>query len=288
MSTHILENEHLRVTVADAGAELISVYDKDRQTERIWTGDPAVWNRHAPILFPFVGKVADGKYRIGGNEYAMKTQHGFARDMDFACTEETAVSTAHCLAASAATRAAYPYEFRLTVRHLLEGRQLRVEWTVENRGDERMYYSIGGHPGFLLPDGIRKEDCFLLFPGMDALSYISVNKGGYALPEKKTLSLSGSAVRYQEDIPDTWIFENRQVKQAGIATPDGQVYVLLSCEQFPTLAVWANPKGPFICLEPWFGRTDDAGFSGAIDQKQDIQSLERGEKKEIAYTIQFC
>ena len=288
MSIHILENEHLRATVADAGAELISVYDKERQAERIWTGDAAVWNRHAPILFPFVGKVMDGKYRIGGSEYTMKTQHGFARDMDFTCVEETAASTAHALTASDTTRAIYPYAFKLTVRHRLEGRQLRVEWTVENSGDTRMYFSIGGHPGFLLPDGIRKEDCFILFPGADMLSYISVNKAGYALTEKKELSLRDSRARYQEDIPDTWIFENHQVRQAGIATPDGQAYVLLNCEQFPMLAVWANPKGPFICLEPWFGRTDDAGFSGSIDRKQGIQILEPSEKKEITYTIQFC
>ena len=61
MSTHVLENERLRATIADAGAELISVYDKKRQTERIWTGEASVWNRHAPILFPFVGKVTEGK-----------------------------------------------------------------------------------------------------------------------------------------------------------------------------------------------------------------------------------
>lgn len=65
MSTHILENEYLRVTVADRGAELISVWDKERQEERIWTGEPEVWNRHAPLLFPFVGKVIEGKYRVG-------------------------------------------------------------------------------------------------------------------------------------------------------------------------------------------------------------------------------
>lgn len=287
MSTHILENEHLRVTVANAGAELISVYDKDRQAERIWTGDPAVWNRHAPILFPFVGKVVDGQYRIGDRAYPMKTQHGFARDMDFEVVDAQADAVAHRLAASDRTLAIYPYEFRLTVRHRLDGRQLRVAWTVENPGEDKMYYSIGGHPGFLLPEGVRKEDCFILFPGMEALSYITTSKAGFALPGKETLVTDGGQVRYRDSIPDTWIFEDHQVKQAGIATPDGRPYAMLNCEQFPMLAVWANPKGPFICLEPWFGRTDDEGFTGAIDQKKGIQALEPGEKQEIAYTMAF-
>ena len=286
MSLHIIENDCLRVSVADAGAELQSVYDKRKATERIWTGDPAVWNRHAPILFPFVGKVVDGKYRVGDAEYPMPTQHGFARDLAFECIEADAGAVVHRLASSDWTRERYPYDFALTVRHSLASNELRVEWTVENTGDGRMYYSIGGHPGFTLPEGVRKEDCFIRFPGKDALTYIGVNQDGYAMPERKTLRLEDGLARYQADIPDTWIFEDGQVQAVGIATPDGQPWVTLRCEQFPMLAVWA--KGPFICLEPWFGRTDDEGFGGTIEQKKGMVDLEPGSRRDIAYSIDFC
>ena len=83
MAMHTLENEFLKVSVADAGAELSSVIDKESGLERVHDANPEVWNRHAPILFPFVGKVVGGVYRIGNEEYEMKTQHGFARDMEF-------------------------------------------------------------------------------------------------------------------------------------------------------------------------------------------------------------
>lgn len=288
MNMHRIENECLQVTVSDAGAELISVFDKERNAERIWTGDPAVWNRHAPILFPFVGKVYDGKYRIDDKEFDMKTQHGFARDLDFACVKETENCIAHCLSASDWTRERYPYEFRLTVTHRLEARQLHILWQVENLGKEQMYFAIGGHPGFLLPEGIRKEDCRILFPGAGkTLSYRYASKAGYVMPEAKTLSLHEESACYQEDIPDTWIFEDGQVRNVGIALPDGKPYILLHCDQFPMLAVWANPKGPFICLEPWFGRADDEGFHGSISRKKDIQSLQGKEKKDFSYTIDF-
>ena len=287
MSERIIENEFLRAAVSDAGAELISVIDKGSRVQRIWTGDPTVWNRHAPILFPFVGKVTDGKYRIAGREYEMKTQHGFARDMAFACVAETPLSVTHRLTATDWTRERYPFEFCLAVTHRLQEKRLCVAWEVENRGDAPMYFSIGGHPGFLLPEGVRKEDCRILFPGADHLRYRQVNKAGFALPEEKTLSLSQASAPYREDIPDTWIFEDGQVKSAGIQLPDGSPFVMLHCEQFPMLAVWANPAGPFICLEPWFGRTDDAGFRGTMDQKKGIQCLEKGEKKRIGYDIEF-
>jgi len=287
MANQMLENEFLKVSVADAGAELISVWDKASGREHIWNADPAVWNRHAPILFPFVGKVKDGKYRIGENEYAMKTQHGFARDQVFTCVEKTETALTHRLVAIEQTKAIYPYEFQLTVCHRLSGKQLTIEWTIENLGEETMYFSIGGHPGLMVPEGIRKEDCLISFPGKTELQYVSANAMGYILPQKKTLSLRDGFAAWQADIPDTWIFEDHQVQSVGIAGPDGKPYVTLHCETFPMLAVWANPDGPFICLEPWFGRADDVDFAGTIDQKKDIQSLSAGAKQEIAYTIAF-
>lgn len=288
MAEHILENEFLRVTVADAGAELISVWDKTSGQERIWTGNPEVWNRHAPILFPFVGKVYEGKYRIGGQEYAMKTQHGFARDQVFACVEKTDVSVTHRLTATEHTRDIYPFAFQLTVCHkLLPEKQLAIQWTVENLGEEKMFYSIGGHPGFMAPEGVRKEDCLISFPGKEKLQYVSANASGYILPQKKLLTLRDGFAAWQADIPDTWIFEDHQVPSVGIARPDGTPFVSMQCEAFPMLAVWANPQGPFICLEPWFGRADDEGFTGTVDQKKDMQTLNAGEKQEIAYTIEF-
>ena len=183
---HILENEVLRLEIADKGAELSRVRDKELGCERLWSADPAVWNRHAPILFPFVGKVVDGQYRLKGRVYPMKTQHGFARDLDFVTLEESGSSLCQLLCSTAETREIYPFDFRLLVRHRLDGenpRLLHIEWEVTNTGEECMYYAIGGHPGFLPPEGVRKEDCFLGFPGKEHLRYISANPAGFALPD---------------------------------------------------------------------------------------------------------
>ena len=38
-NSHVLENDVLRIAVSDAGAELISVFDKEKQAERIWKAD---------------------------------------------------------------------------------------------------------------------------------------------------------------------------------------------------------------------------------------------------------
>lgn len=288
---HVLENAALRLEIADKGAELSRVWDKELGCERLWSADPAVWNRHAPILFPFVGKVVGGQYRLNGRGYAMKTQHGFARDLDFVTREESASSLCQVLSSTEDTREIYPFDFRLLVRHRLDRedpRLLHIEWEVTNTGEEIMYYAIGGHPGLLPPAGVRKEDCFLGFPGRERLRYISADPAGFALPEAvHTLALQDGAVPYGESLPETWIFEDRQVPAVQLLRPDKRPWVTLRCEAFPILAVWAKRDGPFVCLEPWCGRTDNAGFSGELPEKVCEERLAPGEAKRFSYSIAF-
>ena len=287
----ILENNALRISVSDHGAELCSVMDRQSGTERIWTADPAVWNRHSPILFPFVGKVNGGRYRIQDQEYSMKTQHGFARDMDFICEEMTDSSVTHSLTYTEDTLKIYPYAFGLQVRHSLDPdneRILHIDWVVENRGDKEMLFSIGGHPGFLMPPDVRKEDCFIVFPGREELVYFQVNKEGFAIPDKEYhMTLADGCAAYQENIPDTWIFSGQEIRSVGIAGPDHRRFITMDCEGFPMLAVWANPQGSFICLEPWFGRTDDAGFTGTLEEKTGMERLSPGASESIRYSVEF-
>ena len=53
---HTLENDQLRVKIADHGAELSEIYDKTNDHQVLWNADPAYWKRHAPVLFPNVGR----------------------------------------------------------------------------------------------------------------------------------------------------------------------------------------------------------------------------------------
>ena len=115
---HTIENDYLRVSVDDHGAELCSIFDKIHNREVIWQADPAYWKRHAPVLFPNVGRHFEDHYRINGVEYP-SSQHGFARDSEFTCVDMTADSITHRLKSSDATRENYPYDFELKIKHVL-------------------------------------------------------------------------------------------------------------------------------------------------------------------------
>ena len=59
-----LKNDFLTVQVSDFGAELQSIVKNDY--EYLWQGDPAFWGRRSPVLFPIVGSVWNGAYRVDG------------------------------------------------------------------------------------------------------------------------------------------------------------------------------------------------------------------------------
>ena len=167
----IIENDFLKVTIDDHGAELVSIYDKEKDREVIWQGDPKFWGRHAPVLFPNVGKHYNNHYRIHGQEYASK-QHGFARDTDFTCIDSTPDSVTHQIRSTEDTRKVYPFDFVLRIRHILKGRTLTVSWKVANNSEGDMYFAIGGHPAFnvpVLPD-TKRSDYRLTFDGQDSLT----------------------------------------------------------------------------------------------------------------------
>ena len=86
---YTIQNEYLKVTVDSKGCEIVSAITAADNREHIWQADPAAWKRHAPVLFPLVGKYRDNSVTYNGRQYHM-TQHGFARDMEFAVDVQTA------------------------------------------------------------------------------------------------------------------------------------------------------------------------------------------------------
>jgi galactose mutarotase-like enzyme len=83
----IIENDYLRLTAQVKGAELTSIFDKERKIEYLWQADTKHWGRHAPVLFPIVGRLQENSFSYNGNSYSMN-QHGIARDMNFQVLEK--------------------------------------------------------------------------------------------------------------------------------------------------------------------------------------------------------
>ena len=289
---HTIENDYLKVSVNDHGAELYSIFDKIHNREVIWQADPAYWKRHAPVLFPNVGRHFENHYHIGETEYPSK-QHGFARDREFTCVDMTTDSITHKLKSSDATKENYPYDFELKIKHVLEKNQVSVCWEVVNHSNKPMYFTIGGHPAFNVPavgSADNKEDYLLTFDEQKSLTYLLLDPAsGTALPDQtQTLELTDGTCHIDAHMfdHDALIFDN-QIEKAGIAFPDGTPYLELTCHRFPNFGIWSVPGSSFVCLEPWMGRCDDCGFTGDLSEKANINKLDVDEIFNASYEIKI-
>ena len=291
---YVLKNERLQATFESAGAELISLKD-DAGKEYLWCGNPEFWNRHSPVLFPFVGKVRDGKYRYNGVEYEMG-QHGFARDMEFALVSQTEDEIWFALDSTEETKQKYPFDFRLECGYKLMQNVLRVMWKVINPNtEETMHFSIGAHPAFLCPieDGKPQSEHFMQLDVKEPVYYTANLANGLRLPTQKVLKTEDGRSRLVEGFfymgeEGTYIFEDYQIKEVALVRPDGRPYVTVNFDM-PIVAIWSPEKkqAPFVCIEPWCGRCDAVDFEGNLEDRAWAEKLLPGGIFEKYYDIKI-
>lgn len=291
MATCTIKNEKLAVTIAAHGAELSSIYDKANDRELVWQADPAFWNRHAPVLFPNVGKYYGGHFTYNGTDYPMG-QHGFARDTEFEQAASGENFVTYRLCADEESKKVYPFDFVLEITHRLNGNRLAVEWNVKNTDDKEMYFTIGGHPAFnvnVLPDTDFEDYSLVFKEGTEKLSYVLLDaESGTAIGDKVyELELTDSKYALKKDMfdKDALVFDGGQIEWAALALPDGKPYIALESKGFPNFGIWSKPGAPYVCLEPWCGRCDNKGFEGEISEKPGIIALKAGETFKKSYDI---
>lgn len=284
-----LENDFLCIEIAEMGAEVTRIFDKQKNTEVLWEGNPLYWKRHSPVLFPNVGKTYQNQMLIEGKYYPT-SQHGFARDSVFTCVSSSTEDASFMLVSSEDTKKIYPYDFELYIHYSLEGKELKVEWQVKNCSGRNMYFTIGGHPAFRFAGkDEKKEDYMLKFPGKEALTYILLDpEHGTGIPDTEyTMKLNQESCPVTEEMftRDALIFDGGQIEDVWLCHKDGTPYVGMRCEGFPNFGIWSVKDAPFVCLEPWAGRCDDTGFQEDISKKHGMIRLQEKEVFEKSYKI---
>lgn len=290
---HTLKNEILTVQVKEHGAELASI--RKGSVEYLWQADPMFWGRHSPVLFPIVGSVWEKRYRVDGREFELG-QHGFARDMDFTMVEGGEDEVRYRLGSTEDTLKKYPWPFVLEIAYRLHGNMIDVIWEVSNPGNEDMYFQIGAHPAFNYPDYDPQtmERGFLSFDRSEGLECIRIKEKGcvdaetlYPLdvPADGLLPLT----RETFDAIDTIMLQDGQVSSVALYRTDRTPWLKLNFEA-PVVGIWSPPgkNAPFICLEPWYGRCDRAGYEGDYRDRDWVNLLAPGEKFSSVYTIEIA
>ena len=295
MAVYELKNETVAVQINSCGAELRSLKKLDTGVEYMWQADPRFWGRTSPILFPFVGGLKNGTYRIGEKSYSMP-KHGFVRDMEFEVISQTENEIWFQLKPTEETLKIYPYEFVLKQGYQLLPDGVKVLWQVENPGKEELYFSIGGHPAFNCPmEGVGKQSDYMLRfmkEGKPLTEIVSVVlEGGLAGEGTLEFGLEDGYLPITPELfdTDTIILEDGQADEVSLCDPEGKEYVQVNFPM-PLVGIWTPIKknAPFLCIEPWCGRCDDVDSTGELSEKRWGNELEPGGVFETAYTVALC
>lgn len=280
-----MQNDRLQITISPKGAELTSIRDVQTGFEYLWQADAAVWGRHAPILFPIVGKVKNNTLIVNEKPYPM-SQHGFARDAEFVLFSETPTSQWYQLKSNANTLAVYPFPFELLLGYTLEGNTLHCHYKVINTGTEPLYFSIGAHPGFNLPVPDLTE-YLIVFDQNEIEERKLLSEGLFNGTSKPVLSSPNHIQLFSELFnDDAIVFKQLISKNLRLKHQNSSFEIALEYKNFPYMGIWTQKNNEsYICLEPWCGHADGINGHDDISTKEGIEKLEVSGVFERTYSL---
>ena len=286
---HVIQNEVLTVTASELGAQLQSVRTADG-TEYLWQGDERYWKNRAPNLFPYVARLWKGKYSLDGKSYGMAI-HGFAPYCRFVLSEQDEQRMVFELRDSEEIYAQYPRRFVFRIIYALDQNTLNITYEVVNRGEQTMYFGLGGHPGFNVPleEGLKFEDYRLRFAepckpvrvGFTEDCFVNGQDSAYPLEQDSILPLRHDL--FDEDA----IVLKQMAHEVTLEAPDSARSVTVSFPDMPILGVWHKPKtdAPYVCIEPWVSLPAKDGAIAALEEQEDLIRLESGKTYSNTWSI---
>ena len=292
MKKYSIENEYLKVTVKETGAELCSILNKKNNKEYIWQADPEIWGSHAPNLFPVIGVLKNGKYTLDGEEYEIP-KHGFVRhNENIRLKEKSENQLVFELLYSEETLEMYPFKFDFRIAFTLKGNTLEVNHHVINLDEKPIFFSLGGHPAFnILHFGKEKiDDYFLEFDKkMDLDTYV-LNEDGLVSSKTESILKNDNIIKLTEHIfdNDALIFKNIKSKKVELVSEKNGKILSIEYKDFRNLGIWAKPGASYVCIEPWLGIADVEGTDQNLKNKEGIIELEARNEFNADYTISIA
>ncbi|TWT73460.1 Aldose 1-epimerase [Posidoniimonas polymericola] len=125
------------------------------------SGDHRPTSGGTPLLFPFPGRIEEGRYSFGGKDYELPAGdafgnaiHGFVFNKPWRIVDQSESSvTAEFVGSQDApeTLDLWPSDYAIQAAYRLEADQLVLEVTCSNPGDSDLPYGLATHAYFSLP-----------------------------------------------------------------------------------------------------------------------------------------
>ncbi|NLW29573.1 MAG: hypothetical protein GXY98_06755 [Erysipelothrix sp.] len=279
----IIENEYLFLEVKTKGAEMTHLIVKNPEREFLFQPTETSWNRQAPHLFPIVGKLINNEYIYKQKTYPMG-QHGFLRDQELTLVEKSDTHLRFIFVSNQETRKIYPFDFKFWVEYQLLKKGLKITYTIENFGDESMFFSVGSHPGFLL--NLNIESTITLIPKKKRKIYQYFNEKGL-ISDAQPLENTSFVVNQSSPLNDTFIYDNVEK----IVLENDEIVIEMNCNQMDYLALWSaldvktEKLSNMICIEPWLGMPDCTFSNQQLNEKKAITELKPQKTISVGYKL---
>ena len=285
----VLENDQFKVEINEFGAELTSMVSKKTGVNYVWKGDPTAWKRHAPILFPIVGRLKGQSYTVGGEKYDI-TQHGFGRDLEWQAKQVSGTCAEFTLTQSEYTKKMYPWDFTCTVRFTLDGASLTKEHITRNDDKTTMFYEVGGHDAYAIcwNEGDKITDYAVEFEASREIYPVLTDENVFLSEEHGRIALDNHCLPITRETfkDDAMILDELPLRRAAIVSRKSSTRVTMDFADFPYFALWSPYKDfdvPFVCLEPWSTLPDGGYLDQAIENKVGVRTLAPGESETLAF-----
>ena len=289
---YTIQNDILTVVISDAGAELQSIQTADG-TEYLWQADAKYWDEKAPNIFPYVARMTNGTYTLQGKAYQMMI-HGFLKYLTVKVSEQTEESITFVLGSNEETRKQYPCEFVYKIRYSLSGNQLLTTTTVENKDSERIYFAVGGHPGFNVPleEGLSFDDYYLEFSQTAQPTRVGFSKTCFLTGQDELFALENSkriALHHDMFAKDAIVLKHAP-RCVTLKSDKGNRSVKVEYPDFQYIGFWHMPRtdAPYICIEPWSSLPSRQDVVEEFSQQSDLISLDAGKVYETTWIIEIC
>lgn len=269
-----------RAEIDPLGAELIGLYKGG--TNLLWCRDATVWGSSAPLLFPICGRLRDNTYRLDGKSYYL-APHGFAAHSTFEIKEQNEHRAVLELPSNEKSVKNYPFTYSLRAIYDLCEDGLYFTFEIENKGDETLYFSCGGHWGFALKETL--EAYSLRFDTPVTLDREILDGAFLSGQTERVLTDSDTlALDYRICDNDTFVFKN--APSACTLMHGDKAIVRLEYPDTPHLLLWTLPGQKYLCIEPWNGMPDGKE-STELSEKDSICAIGPNEVKNITHKIIF-
>jgi len=283
-----IENNFLKISIKEKGAELTSLFNKETNTEMLWQGDPEIWAGQSPILFPIVGELKDGFHIHEGKKYEI-LRHGIVRKSNDWKIEIKNDTTIECLfKSSEKTLEAFPFSFELMVCYQLEKNSLKITHYVINSGEDNLPICVGAHPAFNCPidENTKLEDYSLKFEEVENSEIHLLNGKGLFSGQTKAFLQNTDTIQLNDTIfnDDALVFKDLKSKKISLLGPKGEI-LSVSYPYFPHMGIWSKPKAPYVCIEPWIGHADSIDSNQNLFDKEGSVSLKPNQDFTASYQI---